>query len=241
MTSSYRGSLFAAALLLCQWTVSHAQSPAPGKAAPAVPYANEIIVKGVAETSDAHWAYLTIDATDIKCSDGTYNRFPGARHKNIVVDDKTQIFDFNHAAKSLTDIAPGTVVTVVGNDAGVGAPMKARTITLSNEPDYRPQWRRAGYKLSAMNEKLLREAKSGEPKQIVATVKAGADINAADSHGHTALWYALSGRNLGTFKWLLGRGADVDLSDEDGNTVLAHATRAKAEPFIKLLVAAGAK
>ncbi|HEY3329211.1 MAG TPA: ankyrin repeat domain-containing protein [Capsulimonadaceae bacterium] len=241
MKMSFRRTLLAVAVLLCPLSFAHAQAPAPLAPTVPTPYAGELIVRGVAVKADPAWRYVLIDSLVVSMSDTTTNKFSGWRHKVVTITDKTQIFDANFSPKSLTDITPGKVLSIVGNDAGVGKNMEARQITLTGQPDPRPFWRVEGYKVPITDSKLLVAAKSATPDRIKALVKAGANVNAADSDGHTALWYAVAGRNLPALKTLIGLGADVDARDSDGVSLLAAATRSKDAAIIATLKTAGAR
>ena len=54
-------------------------------------------------------------------------------------------------------------------------------------------------------------------------LKAGADINAKDNNGFTALMGACKGGYVTVLSPLIEAGADVDARDNDGNTALMYA------------------
>ena len=85
--------------------------------------------------------------------------------------------------------------------------------------------------LDSLNEKLLACEDINEMKLLL---EAGADVNAQDYWGCTALMYAKDAEQT---KLLLEAGADINARDEDGRTVLMFANDAEQT---KLLLEAGA-
>jgi hypothetical protein len=69
----------------------------------------------------------------------------------------------------------------------------------------------------------------------------GADINATDSEGHTALMWTVFEHNDKAFSLLLQRGADVTLTTRNGDTALSVARKLGHPNMIRLLRQAGAK
>ena len=75
-------------------------------------------------------------------------------------------------------------------------------------------------------------------------IKAGANVNAKDNNGSTALIYATkakSGNYEGIVSVLLKAGADVNAKDNDGKTAIKLAQEAGNTKIVELLKAAGAK
>lgn len=70
-------------------------------------------------------------------------------------------------------------------------------------------------------------------------IEAGADVNARDNSGETALMQAVRGENLDTMKLLINHGADVNAQDNQGETALMKCVSI-GEEEIKLLIEAGA-
>lgn len=81
---------------------------------------------------------------------------------------------------------------------------------------------------AGVNEDLLRAAQTimgGNESEIAELISKGADVNAKDNDGKTALIHATGRgrRHIETVKVLLGRGADVNAKDNNGKTALMEA------------------
>lgn len=89
---------------------------------------------------------------------------------------------------------------------------------------------------------LFYAAEQDDPVRLRHCLDKGANINARDHRGETALHVAARGFCLNAASFLLAAGAQVDLSDQQGNTPLYHAVfnAAGRGEMIRLLIAAGA-
>ena len=65
---------------------------------------------------------------------------------------------------------------------------------------------------------LIDAVKTGNLELVVNSIKNGADVNATDSDGYTALMSAAFGGHPEVAKLLINNGADVNATDSDGHT-----------------------
>ncbi|NDH10052.1 MAG: ankyrin repeat domain-containing protein, partial [Gammaproteobacteria bacterium] len=68
----------------------------------------------------------------------------------------------------------------------------------------------------------------------------GADVNAKNSHGITALMFAARVEHVAVVRDLLASGADVNAKDSHGSTALMHAASAEHVEVVRLLIEKGA-
>lgn len=88
---------------------------------------------------------------------------------------------------------------------------------------------------------LMYVAESGTAGNIVALVKAGADVNARDlRNGWTALMYAATFGSVDNIPVLLRAGANVNPREENGRTALMYAALFGSLDNVRALVEAGA-
>ena len=82
---------------------------------------------------------------------------------------------------------------------------------------------------------------NSNPEVIKTLITAGADVNAKDEEGYTALVYATGSKNPEAVKILLSAGADVNAKAEEGWTALLDAVYYNDNlEIVKILIAAGA-
>jgi len=109
-----------------------------------------------------------------------------------------------------------------------------------------------------INSELIEAAKNGDTVSINALLDAGADVNAKDVEGETALMWAARGGYTETAQSLLDAGADVNTKAREGThsfragvsgvfknwsgsaTALLYATVIGHPEIVKILVQAGA-
>ena len=78
-------------------------------------------------------------------------------------------------------------------------------------------------------------------ESIKMLASSGADVNAQDCLGATALLLVMRNPDVPTVKFLLAHGADPNIAANDGTTPLYMAKQAKNADLITLLQNAGAK
>ncbi len=92
-----------------------------------------------------------------------------------------------------------------------------------------------------LNRQLLDAARRGDCRSIERLLQwAGADVNARDSFGDTALMLAISDRHMEAAMLLLARGADVHARNGKDVTPLHSAVNAGDALVVRTLVARGA-
>ena len=87
---------------------------------------------------------------------------------------------------------------------------------------------------------LLSAVDSGSSGNARLLLSKGADVNARDNNGRTAIWYAAILENTGLITLLLEHGADVNARDNEGRTALMHASDLCRTWNIRALLDAGA-
>ena len=93
--------------------------------------------------------------------------------------------------------------------------------------------------MSDSNEALLKAAQAGDLAAVMNALKDGADVNAGDGSGRTALMWASMNHSIPVAEALLHAGANVNLQTSDGETALITASYGRGDA-IGLLLAAGA-
>ena len=88
---------------------------------------------------------------------------------------------------------------------------------------------------------ILEAAKKGDTKRAEELIEKGADVNAKDVHGETALMKAIMCARIEIITILIEKGADVNARDKNGRTALRWATERGLTGTVKLLRAHGAK
>ncbi len=82
--------------------------------------------------------------------------------------------------------------------------------------------------------------RSGDVDRVRAVLHSGADINALDEHGQTALMNAVYWGNVDIARLLIESGADLDHTAKYSLTALFLAVIGNRPQFVKMLVDAGA-
>ena len=100
-----------------------------------------------------------------------------------------------------------------------------------------------GLSPTAYTRALLQVAVASNFRQVKFALDHGANVNAADGDGRTALMYAANNDRLPleTVRLLLERGADVNAKNREGFTALDAARLHGETPIVALLIQSGAK
>jgi len=91
-----------------------------------------------------------------------------------------------------------------------------------------------------LNKEFLETCKDGFESKALVLLRIGANPNAKDYKGRTALILAVCSRSLKTVKLLLSSGADVNARDALGGTPLHWAVMNNLHPAVELLLKSGA-
>ncbi|NLL12180.1 MAG: ankyrin repeat domain-containing protein [Fibrobacter sp.] len=87
---------------------------------------------------------------------------------------------------------------------------------------------------------LMRASAKGDLETVKQLLNEGADVNATDMHGRTALIEASWSGSLEVAEFLIKKGADVNASDSAGYTALMRASEEGHLPVVKFLIKNGA-
>jgi len=91
-----------------------------------------------------------------------------------------------------------------------------------------------------LTERLMEASLRGNSDVAELLLAKGADINAKDDHGFTALMWAVVGGHFHAVKLLLDKGADINAKNNNGQTALMHAALGGEVDAVKLLLDKGA-
>jgi uncharacterized protein len=93
---------------------------------------------------------------------------------------------------------------------------------------------------AAMNEQLIVASERGDTSAALRLLAAGADINAQDARGRTAVLAATHGNHADTVRALIEASADVNIRDNRTDNVLLYAGAEGLLDILRLAIAAGA-
>lgn len=91
-----------------------------------------------------------------------------------------------------------------------------------------------------MSDHLIIAAANGETDKVLTLLQEGADINATNQLGRTAVLAATYYNQVETVRALIQRGADINIQDNHLENVLLHAGTSGFLEIVKLAIAAGA-
>jgi uncharacterized protein len=92
-----------------------------------------------------------------------------------------------------------------------------------------------------INVDLIEAAAKGEITRVKNLLAKGADVNAREQQGRTALMEAAAKGQTASVEVLLAKGADIHARDQDGMTALMWAEKKGDSLIIQLLKKAGGK
>lgn len=95
-------------------------------------------------------------------------------------------------------------------------------------------------RVEGMNQQLIASAEKGDVDHVLKLLQDGADINATDERGRTAVMAATYNNKVEAVKALIQKGADIDIRDENLNNVLLYAGAEGLLDIVKLAIDAGA-
>ena len=135
-------------------------------------------------------------------------------------------------------IAVGTfVISALFSPMAMGQNVGSATLAKYAQPTNQ----KLGALNTALSERLLVAAQQGRLREVKRLLKAGADINATDMYGWTALILAADQGHVRLVKYLIKAGADLNIRDNYyGRTALIYAAADGNARIVKLLVDAGA-
>ena len=99
---------------------------------------------------------------------------------------------------------------------------------------------RAPFRGFSSTTQLTRAAYNGDLQQLRMLLELGADANARDGGGRSALYWCASGGHVDAMRALLDRGADVSLTDKSGWPALLKAAGMGQDEAVALLLERGA-
>ncbi|WP_244864552.1 ankyrin repeat domain-containing protein [Paenibacillus sp. J23TS9] len=91
-----------------------------------------------------------------------------------------------------------------------------------------------------MNQPFILSAGKGDTSNVLKLLQDGADINAVDERGRTAVMAATYNNKVDTVKALIQKGADLNIRDHNLNNVLLYAGAEGFLEIVKLAIGAGA-
>ena len=98
----------------------------------------------------------------------------------------------------------------------------------------------AGLSARHCTKRLIHWAREGDLERVRETLARGADVNARDTSGRPALYWASRGGHLAVARELLDRGADVEARHKHGKTALMAAAASGHTAVVLELAARGA-
>lgn len=93
---------------------------------------------------------------------------------------------------------------------------------------------------NTVNQQLINATEQNDKESILSLIEKGADINATNEQGRTAVMIATRNNEPDIVKMLIEQGADIDVRDHNKDNVLLYAGASGYLEIVKLAVEAGA-
>lgn len=93
---------------------------------------------------------------------------------------------------------------------------------------------------ATLEQQLISAAAEGDTETVLQLVEDGAEIDARDNQGNTAVMAATQNNKVGTVKVLIEQGADINIQNNNLDNVLLYAGAEGLLEIVKLAVEAGA-
>lgn len=94
---------------------------------------------------------------------------------------------------------------------------------------------------AGVSSSFIKASGKGDFAKIIKLYDKGANINARDRYGFTALHKAAGNNEYKVVKWLIENGADVNQKNQYGGTALHEAAKHGHKQIVELLLDNGAK
>ena len=91
-----------------------------------------------------------------------------------------------------------------------------------------------------MEQQLISAAAEGDTETVLELVEGGAEIDARDNQGNTAVMAATQNNKVDTVKALIEQGADINIQNNNQDNVLLYAGAEGLLEIVKLAIEAGA-
>lgn len=104
-----------------------------------------------------------------------------------------------------------------------------------------PPERKLEVNQKGLNYQLIKTVTTGNFEMVERMIRNGAEVEATDDEGRTALMWATSGRDKEIVEMLIKEGADVNATTDDGWTALMYAALVGWNDITKVLINNGAK
>lgn len=167
---------------------------------------------------------------DEDCDESDHGSYDGG--SSIDDEDTTSNSAIEHALQN-TEAGP----------ANIDAQTFTRKQDSDRESSYKPLKKKSPLmisyflgKLRFQETRLIRAAKDGNITTIQKLIDRGADINAKNENGWTALFYAAVTGHEMVVRLLLDRGADINAEDKEGWTALSWADARGYKTVVRLLL-----